>query len=464
MDGWSNNGARALAVLGLAAALGGGCKRTATASAATASAATANAATASAATANAATASAATASAPEPTAPADSAQAKAFYGGGFSKRPTVAAMTALGRTLFAATALSGPGTLSCASCHDPAHAFAPANDRAVQLGGLAGTAVGLRAVPSLRYLQAVPRFSEHFQDSDGDGTDQGPAGGYTWDGRAATAHEQARLPLFSPLEMANSSPEALVARLRGSPYVAALRATFGDDVLDTPERGLKAVLMALEVFQQSPRDFAPYDSKYDAWLRGQAQLDAREQHGLALFEDPAKGNCVRCHPSRIKSGAFPAFTDYGFVALGVPRNRAIAANADPAWFDLGLCGPLRTDLAQRPGYCGMFRAPSLRNVARRRRFFHNGVVTSLRDAVRFYVERDRLPARWYPRGRGGQLQPFDDLPARYRGNLDVEAPFGARRGQGPALNDREIDDLVVFLGTLDDGWRAPGTGVPDLGR
>ena len=377
----------------------------------------------------------------------------AFHANTFEKVPTVKDLTATGRTLFFAPELSASGKLACASCHDPAFAFGPPNDRAVQLGGAGGALAGSRAAPSLRYLQTVPRFDPHYQDSDGDGTDQGPAGGYTWDGRAETTHEQAQLPLFSPLEMANGSPETLIARLRSSRHAPELRATFGDHVLDTTASGLKAVLMALEVFQQSSTEFYPYDSQYDAYLRGQATLDARATRGLHLFNDPRKGNCASCHPSQVKNnGAFPQFTDYGFVALGVPRNRALRANADAGYFDLGLCGPLRTDLKARKEYCGMFRTPSLRNVTVKRRFFHNGVMSSLKDVLRFYVTRDRQPERWFPRGPGGKVQRFDDLPAQYHANVNVDPPFG-RAGRRPALSESELDDLVAFLDTLKDGYR-----------
>src|SRR5262249_38222738 len=149
------------------------------------------------------------------------------------------------------------------------------------------------------------------------------------------------------------------------------------------------------------------------FLAGKAQLTASEQRGLMLFNDPHKGNCANCHPSRVLHGAPPLFTDFGLIALGVPRNGKLTANADPAYFDMGLCGPIRTDLKAHTEYCGRFRAPSLRNVALRRRFFHNGAVTSLRDALRFYVERDVRPERWYPRGADGQVHKFDDLPPQY---------------------------------------------------
>src|SRR5215470_1354144 len=320
------------------------------------------------------------------------AQKRAFYSTPFSKKPKVSELTALGRTLFFDPSLSMSGKLACATCHDPARAYGPANDLAVQLGGTGGNRAGVRAVPSLRYLQTVPRFEEHYSDGD-IGVDQGPAGGYTWDGRAQTAHDQARLPLFSPLEMANPDPAKLVARLRGTPLGDKLRGAFGDDVLDTPDLGLNAILLALEVFQQSPTEFYPYTSKYDAFLRREVQLDPAEARGMALFNDPKKGNCASCHFSLIKEGGFPQFTDYGYVALGVPRNRQLAVNRDPKYFDLGLCGPYRTDLADKTEDCGKFRAPTLRNVVLKKRFMHNGVFTRLEDAIRFYVERDTRPEK-----------------------------------------------------------------------
>jgi cytochrome c peroxidase len=58
--------------------------------------------------------------------------------------------------------------------------------------------------------------------------------------------------------------------------------------------------------------------------------------------------------------------------------------------------PLRTDLAGRSEYCGRFLTPTLRNVALRQTFFHNGAVHTLREAIEFYVERDTDPAKWYP--------------------------------------------------------------------
>jgi cytochrome c peroxidase len=88
-------------------------------------------------------------------------------------------------------------------------------------------------------------------------------------------------------------------------------------------------------------------------------------------------------------------------------------------------------------------------------FLHNGVFHSLEQVVRFYAERDTQPQKWYPRaGEGGVLK-FDDLPAAYRSNLDVQTPFGRRDAQVAALSEQEIEDLVTFLQSLTDGFRPP---------
>ena len=331
--------------------------------------------------------------------------------------------------------------------------------RAVQLGGKDMRQPGLRAVPSLKYLQAVPQFTEHYFESEDEGdesVDNGPTGGLTWDGRVDRRRDQARVPLLSPFEMANGSPADVVARVRQASYAGELREIFGNEIFDDTGKAFAAVSEALAVYQQDYGAFYPYSSKYDAYLAGRAQLTPQEARGLELFNDPAKGNCASCHISaRGNDGTPPQFTDYGLIAIGVPRNRDIPANADPDFFDLGACGPLRTDLAGRSEYCGLFRTPSLRNVALRQVFYHNGGEHDLRKAVAFYVERDTAPEKWYPRDASGRVQKFDDLPARYRANINTEPPFGGKPGDKPALSAAEIDDIVAFLGTLTDGYVPP---------
>ncbi|MDY7510371.1 cytochrome-c peroxidase [Ralstonia wenshanensis] len=431
----------ALVLVGLAAGLSG-CGR--------GEAAVAHAATVGA-SAPAAAAAAATSAKPA----AAPAYERAFYTIMATRRPSVPAMTALGKALFFDPALSASGKQSCASCHSPTHAYGPPNDLSVQLGGADMRKTGVRAAPSLRYIQNVPAFTEHFYENDGnDSEDQGPTGGYTWDGRVSSTHDQARIPLLSAHEMANGTQAAVVAKLRNGRHAQAFRQVFGNDILDNEDTAFRAALMVLEVFQQTPSEFYPYDSKYDAFLRKQVKLSPQEMRGLQVFADPAKGNCASCHVSAIKQdGAFPAFTDFGHIAVGVPRNRTLAANADPKFFDLGLCGPDRTDLKDRADYCGRFRTPSLRNVALRKTFFHNGAIHSLEDAVRFYAQRDTQPQKWYPRKADGTVDKFDDLPAQYRANVNMERPFGGKPGDKPVLSEADVRDIVAFLKTLTDGYR-----------
>ena len=370
-------------------------------------------------------------------------------------------MTELGRALFSEPALSASSKLSCASCHDPKHAYGPANDLPVQLGGADLKQPGLRAVPTLHYLQSVPQFTEHYFESEDEGDpsiDNGPTGGLTWDGRADRGRDQARVPLLSPFEMANPDEGSVVTAVAKSPHAAALRKIFGAGIFADNGKAFAAILEALETFEQNPGDFYPYTSKYDSYLAGDVTLTEQEARGLALFDDPAKGNCAHCHRSaRAADGTAPQFTDFGFNAVGVPRNPEIPANKDPAYFDLGLCGPLRTDFKDRAEYCGQFRTPTLRNIALRQSFFHNGVMHSLKEVLDFYVERDIEPGKFYYPAGDGTVTKFDDLPPQYRGNVNVEPPFDRHPGDAPALTEQDRADIIAFLQTLTDGYK-PGSG------
>ena len=250
--------------------------------------------------------------------------------------------------------------------------------------------------------------------------------------------------------MAMQGAVAVAAAAGQGAYAGDIRALYGQDVFSRPQAAFAAVTEALEYFQQTSAVFSPFASKYDAFLRGAARLSEPEARGLAVFNDPARGNCASCHKSAVtRDGKPPLFTDFGYAALGLPRNRAIPANGDPGYFDLGLCGPFRRDLTGEPEYCGLFKAPSLRNVALKLSFYHNGVVRTLRDAVAFYAERDTEPAKWYPAGADGAVRKFDDLPAAFADNVEKGPPFGADR----RLSGADVDDLVAFLQTLTDGYR-----------
>lgn len=351
----------------------------------------------------------------------------------------------IGELIFHDTLLSASGKQSCASCHSPDHAHAAPNALAVQLGGPQLDQPGTRAVPSLRYLAATPAFSY-----DEEGT---AAGGFNHDGGAATLAAQAERPLLAANEMANLTRKAVVEKLRNARYAGDFLRVYGKNSLDDVDIAFAKVGHALERYQLEAAEFQPFDSKYDAWLAGKVELTAAEQRGLQLFKDSKKGNCAACHPAEPGTDSRgPLFTDFTYDALGVPRNAAIAANADIGYLDLGLCRSGRSGRAAGDGECGKFKVPTLRNVATRQVFFHNGQIRSLRDAVAFYVRRDTHPDEWYPRRADGTVEKFDDLPPSLRRNVNRdEVPYERKPGQRPRLSEAEIDDVVSFLQTLTDG-------------
>jgi cytochrome c peroxidase len=166
------------------------------------------------------------------------------------------------------------------------------------------------------------------------------------------------------------------------------------------------------------------------------KLSAREKRGLALFNDPSKGNCAACHPSTGVDGTPPLFTDFTYDNLGVPKNPRngfyrMAPQYNPAgaaWVDHGLGGVL--GLASEDG---KFKVPTLRNIALTAPYMHNGYFTDLRSVVNFYNTRDVAP---WPAPEVADTVNHEEL-----GNL--------------GLNEQEVEDLVAFLYTLSDGYHAP---------
>jgi cytochrome c peroxidase len=138
----------------------------------------------------------------------------------------------------------------------------------------------------------------------------------------------------------------------------------------------------------------------------------------------------------------------------VPRNQALAANADPAYFDLGICGPYRTDMSDQTQYCAMFGTPTLRNVATRQVFMHNGVYQTLEQVLDFYDFRDVAPDKIYRRAADGTVLKYDDIPEKYRANVDVaDPPFDRHPGEPPAMTQEDEADIIAFLKTLTDGYQ-----------
>lgn len=400
------------------------------------------------------------------------------------ERPAAAplsAMALLGKQIFFDRTLSASGKLSCASCHSPAHAYGPPNALPVQFGGASMTIQGDRPPPSLMYLYRQPNFSIGPDKADDDtpanfaqqaaqassvarvqktaGAAPAvpamvPQGGMFWDGRADTLQAQAFGPLLNPVEMANSSEGEVVRKLESSAYRASFLQLFGPNIFNNPRLLVSEAMFAVARYQVEESSFHPYTSKYDYWLEGRARLTHAELHGLQLFNDSKKANCAGCHLSKPSSdGLPPMFTDYQYEALGVPRNTALAVNRHASYYDMGVCGPYRADLSAQTQYCGMFLTPTLRNAAVRHVFFHNGVYHSLDDVMKFYNLRDVEPAKIYPRDAQGHVLQYDDLPAKYRVNIDkADAPFDRNPGDTPSMTDNDIKDIIAFLRTLTDGY------------
>ncbi|WP_266160207.1 cytochrome-c peroxidase [Dyella silvatica] len=356
----------------------------------------------------------------------------------------------LGRRVFNDARLSEPAGTACARCHDPARAFSPnlvANG--VPPGGRPGH-FSQRNAPSLLYVRYVPQ--RYFYQDD-DAPYASPFGGLFADGRANNLAEQIRGPLFDPDEMNNASPASLLRKINRTELAPALAARFGPAVQRDPQQLLQALGAVMQAYLQSD-EMAPFSSRFDDYLRHRTPLSAQEMRGLALFKDPDKGNCASCH-TLSDTASRPErslFTDFGYDAIAVPRNPALPANRDAAHFDHGLCTTAQRLHWPEPGqWCGYLRTPSLRNVAVRQSFMHNGVFRTLRDAVAFYNTRSIDPRRWY---HGGVE--FDDVAPIYRAYINVNTmPMNRRPGMSPALSETEIDDIVAFLRTLTDAPYRP---------
>jgi cytochrome c peroxidase len=241
----------------------------------------------------------------------------------------------LGRYLFFDPVLSGDGTLSCASCHDPTRGLSDGRARSV---GIHGTDAG-RAAPTLWNVAFLKRFF--------------------WDARADSLEAQAGGPLYSPREMGNT-PKQLLSSLNGNKvyrrlFTEAFPAATGR-VTETQ------VFTALAAFETS---LVSLNSRYDRYVHGyDAALSDREIEGLNVFRSFV-ARCSECHTP-------PLFTNEQIAVIGMPE-----PVGQP--FDVGAEATLNS-----PKLKGGFKVPTLRNITRTAPYSHSGAFTDLRGAVDFY--------------------------------------------------------------------------------
>ena len=253
-----------------------------------------------------------------------------------------AAQVDLGRDLFFDARLSADGTVSCASCHRPEHAYA--EPRAVARG-VAGRPGGRNTPTVLNAAYQRALF---------------------WDGRSASLEEQALEPILNHAEMGLADLATLVSRLEEK-YGARAREAFGRPL--SPD----TVAAALASYE---RTLLSGDSDLDRHEDGRpGALDGLSLRGRALFF--GKGGCGTCHVP-------PLFTDFEYHNLGV-----------------GWRGPERGDRGRfevtgRAEDLGAFRTPSLRDVSQTAPYMHDGSLATLRDVVELYDRGGRPNPRLDP--------------------------------------------------------------------
>jgi cytochrome c peroxidase len=355
--------------------------------------------------------------------------------------PAFETMAALGEALYFDTNLSANRTQSCASCHDPFTAFRdPRSDVAGGAFSLGddGKSLGDRNAPTASYAKFSPTF--HVRE---DGV---AVGGQFWDGRAADLAEQAGGPPLNPIEMGMADAPAVVARLQeDADYVASFKALFGADIWADSDKAYAAITQAIAAFEGT-ETFAPFDSKYDRFLRGEYEMTPKEELGRVLFFSQQFTNCNTCHQLKTSPTAQgETFTNYEFHNIGVPRNVATrgAHGKDVDFTDNGL---LDNPAIDDPAYRGKYKTPSLRNVAVTGPYMHNGVFADLETVVRFYN-------KYNSKAKANQTNPETGKPW---GAPEVADTISLEElEQGDALDAKRIDAIVAFLKTLTDARYEP---------
>lgn len=339
----------------------------------------------------------------------------------------------LGQQLFFDVNLSKNRTQSCASCHSPAQGLID-NRQGTELGGSIGDdghSIGDRNAPTAGYAAQSPKFH---RKPDGEWV-----GGQFWDGRAATLAEQAGGPPLNPVEMGMPDKASVIARLRENPeYVRQFDALYGAGILERTEPAYAAMTDSIEAFEQT-EFFAPFDSRYDRFLRGEVKLTDQEELGRLLFFSQQFTNCNQCHQLRTSARARDeTFSNYEYRNIGTPANTALRAvnGVAPGFVDLGL---LNNPAVNDPAQAGKFKVPSLRNVAVTGPYMHNGVFKDLRTVVLFYDQYNN-PTRTTNPETG---KPWDK--PEVADNLALK-----ELEHGPALEDERVDAIVAFLKTLTD--------------
>lgn len=332
-------------------------------------------------------------------------------GGESTPTPSLDAAAPIGRSIFFDSGLSKPLGQSCYNCHLPHSAFA--GDTAVAEGAVIGR-FGSRNVPTLMYAALIPPMELAEIDDDKGGDGHGWTGGLFHDGRARNQFEQVKQPFYSTDEMNLADEAALASRLRSAGYGPRMRRWIGDEAWQDDEQLSHYAYLAIVEFLKEPM-FRPFNARIDDFLAGDADaLSASERRGLEVFQ--GAGKCVACH--QLKSTDWPQalLSDYSYDNVGVPSR----GERDP-----GLGGH-----TGNPEELGMFRVPTLRNVALTAPYMHNGSIATLREVIEFHNKREHEPDRWGP----------SDYPETV--NRTEIGDLG--------LTDQQVEDLTALMAAFSD--------------
>lgn len=242
----------------------------------------------------------------------------------------------LGKHLYFDPRLSGNGSVSCATCHNPSLGYADSLGRAIGINGQ----VGGRSSPTII--------------NTGYNTIQ------MWDGRKKSLEDQASGPMAASNEMASNFDAMLKSVSANKGYVELFNKAFPNEPINVDN-----MTKAISVYE---RTVISNNSPFDRWIKGDDKAMTPSQvNGFALFVDPNKGNCQVCH-----SGA--NFTDNGFHNLGVGATENT---------DVG-----RYHIKKVKIMSGAFKTPTVREIARTAPYMHDGSLTTLADVVEHYVKVD----------------------------------------------------------------------------
>ncbi len=364
---------------------------------------------------------------------------------------TLTPIEELGKKLFFDERLSVNGKQSCATCHAPEAGWTgPDSDinfmTAVYPGALPSR-FGNRKPPTAAYGGESPVL---YYDEE----EELWIGGMFWDARATgwtlgdPLAEQAQGPFLNPVEQALPGAKQVILRVKTSDYAGLFEEVWGPGSLD-PVKDVdgtyERIARSIAAYERSA-EVNPFSSKFDYYLKGEAELTPEEALGLELFE--GKAMCSLCHISEPgPNGEPPLFTDFTYDNLGVPKNPdnpfyTMPRKLNPDgfdWVDYGLGAFLKSAGYPEEVYApemGKQKVPTLRNVDKRphegfvKVYGHNGFFKSLEEIVHFYNTRD--VADWPP----------PEVPENV--NDEELGDLG--------LTAEEEAALVAFMKTLSDGY------------